>query len=177
MKSLDLTELLESVSEFLEGELGRAGIRLDFKDPGPQIVMGDQDLLFQVFTNLIMNAVQAMENHDGPRNLTLSATTGPGGAGFPGKWVTALVEDTGPGIEAEALTQVFEPFFTTKSGAAGTGLGLAVARSAVEEMGGSISVEVRGEVGTGKSGEGRGTGGARFSVRLPAAEKEEAEDG
>jgi signal transduction histidine kinase len=69
----------------------------------------------------------------------------------------ALVEfqDTGPGIDPEALKHVFEPFFTTK--ASGTGLGLAIVRQAAETHGGTVEVE---------SSPGRG---ALFRVRLPAA--------
>ena len=161
---LDLSTLVESVTEFLEGELARGGIELRLDIPGSLPAMGDHDLLFQVFTNLIMNAIQAMERHDAKRVLSISL-----GFDSPenGEWIRAVVEDTGPGIEGEAIPRIFDPFFTTKSGAAGTGLGLAVARSAVEEMGGSINVENRPDVKSGGGSTGLRTGGARFTVRLP----------
>jgi len=134
--------------------------------------MGDPDLLYQVFINLCLNAVQAMDGGRDERVLALALRReeGPGGEG-PGV-VRVSVQDSGPGIDEEFLPMIFEPFFTTKSGAAGTGLGLAVARSAVEEMGGSLRAENR----YGEEGEEAGPPpilGARFVLVLPAAEGSE----
>jgi two-component system NtrC family sensor kinase len=69
--------------------------------------------------------------------------------------VELAVADSGPGVPPELRARIFEPFFTTRP--RGTGLGLAVARQIVEAHGGRIEV---GE---------RAGGGARFTVRLPAA--------
>jgi signal transduction histidine kinase len=69
--------------------------------------------------------------------------------------VELRVADSGPGVPPEVRERIFEPFFTTR--ARGTGLGLAVARQIVEAHGGRISV-----------GDSPG-GGARFTLRLPAA--------
>jgi len=171
---LDLSKLVESVTEFLEEELGRAGVSLRFENPGPRIAMGDHDLLFQVFTNLIMNAVQAMERHEGDRVLSISIDPG---SDDSGGWIHTVVEDTGPGIAGEAISLVFDPFFTTKSGTAGSGLGLAVARSAVEEMGGTIEVENRPADVPARGIAGSRAGGARFLVRLPWIEGGLLEDG
>jgi len=73
-----------------------------------------------------------------------------------GDWVRIRVRDTGSGIPAALLSQIFDPFFTTKEDQQRTGLGLAVARSIVEQHGGEIAVE---------SAPGKGT---EFVVRLPA---------
>src|SRR5581483_4709233 len=73
------------------------------------------------------------------------------------------VRDDGPGIPADVLPQVFEPFFTTKQDEHRTGLGLAVARSIVEQHGGVITVQ---------SAEGAG---AEFAIRLPLTGMREPE--
>jgi signal transduction histidine kinase len=116
--------------------------------PGVPDVSCDAELLRQAFLNLCVNAVQAMGAHGGGRLVArLYEDRGA---------VVAEVEDSGPGIPAEHVGHVFEPFYTTK--AAGTGLGLAIVRQAAETHGGTVEVE---------SPPGSG---ARFRVRLPAAE-------
>jgi two-component system NtrC family sensor kinase len=107
-------------------------------------VAGDSEQLRQVFTNLILNAVQAMP--DGGV-LTVSAAAPASGE------CSVTIADTGFGIAAENIEQVFNPFFTTR--AAGTGLGLAVSYGIVRDHGGRLEVEsVPGK-------------GAQFHVVLP----------
>jgi signal transduction histidine kinase len=116
--------------------------------PGVPPVAADAELLRQAFLNLCVNAVHAMSERGGG---TLTARLrAEGGA------AVVEIEDTGPGIEPEHLPHVFEPFYTTK--AEGTGLGLAIVRQAAETHGGTVEVENAPH------------GGARFRVRLPAAE-------
>jgi len=102
----------------------------------------DPDLMTQVLVGLVANAIEA----GGEISLEVLANGGR---------VELAVADTGPGVPAELRGRVFEPFFTTR--AAGIGLGLAIARQIVEAHSGSI------QVGQSISG------GARFSVILPAA--------
>jgi two-component system sensor histidine kinase HydH len=104
----------------------------------------DRRLMQRVFTNLILNAIQAMP--DGGQ-LTISATTSDAA-------VLMTVEDTGIGIREDIKDKLFSPLFTNK--AKGTGLGLAVCKRIVELHDGTITVE---------SEEGRG---ARFVVKLPS---------
>jgi hypothetical protein len=85
----------------------------------------------QVFSNLILNAFQAME---GTGCLTVKSGSGDGSA-------FAEIGDTGPGIPPEHPDQLFLPFFTTKPGEQGTGLGLYITRDIVADAGGSISVK------------------------------------
>jgi PAS domain S-box-containing protein len=103
--------------------------------------------LQQVFLNLIVNAVQAM-NGDG--TLTLSARQEDAD-------VIVTVQDTGAGIKKQHLDKVFNPFFTTKEPGAGTGLGLSIAHHIVSKLGGRIIIN---------SEENRGTA---FQIVLPAA--------
>jgi len=92
-------------------------------------VDGDGDQLRQVFTNLVLNAVQAM-----PEGGVLTLRTAE-----LAERVQVRISDTGVGIALENLRQVFNPFFTTK--ASGTGLGLSVSYGIVREHGGSIDIE------------------------------------
>lgn len=112
-------------------------------------VLADAHQLGQVLLNLLLNAGDAMR---GEGRVVLSA------ASCSGEWAVELsVADAGPGIAPEHLPRLFEPFFTTKEPGEGTGLGLAISHRIVESLGGALS-----------AGNGA-TGGAVFTLRLPAA--------
>jgi PAS domain S-box-containing protein len=112
-------------------------------------VMGDRVRLLQVLLNLTINAFEAMTViRSDARRLVIRVDNG-------GGEISVIVRDSGPGLSGAIGEQLFEPFFTTK--AEGTGMGLAIARSIVEEHGGTLS------------GENCAEGGACFTVRLPAA--------
>ena len=104
------------------------------------------DELNQVWTNLIHNAIHAMDQKG-----TLTIAVGPHEGG-----VRVSVSDSGRGVPDELREKIFEPFFTTKSAGEGSGLGLHIVRQIVESHGGSIHV-----------GNSKG-GGATFEVVLPA---------
>jgi PAS domain S-box-containing protein len=116
----------------------------------------DIDKLQQVFLNLFMNAMHAMER-DGTLSVRSSVAAlasdelGPHArdAGFlPGdRVIRVAIEDTGPGIDPEDLGRLFDPYFTTKRQGEGTGLGLSVTRNIVTLHGGSIDLENRPEGG------------------------------
>ncbi len=118
--------------------------------PELPLVVADFNQLVQVFINLVVNAVQAM--NDGGR-LTISTGTEDG-------WVKMSVSDTGRGIPPENMERLFTPFFTTKEDTRGVGLGLAVSYGIIERHGGRI--EARSEVGKGST----------FTVFLPAYREE-----
>ncbi|MGY1710520.1 ATP-binding protein [Geodermatophilus sp. SYSU D00758] len=110
--------------------------------------------LNQVWTNLVVNALDAMAGDDGDGTGTLTLRTGRDGD-------CALVEvvDTGPGVPEELRRRVFEPFFTTKPFGKGTGLGLDYAyRIVVSRHGGDLRLRSR-------------PGETRFQVLLPLAER------
>ena len=100
-------------------------------------VTADFDQLQQVFTNLTLNAIQAMP--DGGR-LTLRSSA-------MDSEVRVDVQDTGCGISKENLAKLFTPFFTTKEKGKGVGLGLAVVHGIIERHRGKVKVQ--SEVGTG----------------------------
>jgi two-component system NtrC family sensor kinase len=111
----------------------------------PVFLEGDEDQLRQVFTNLIVNALQAMEQ-GGVITIGLSVDEAAGVC-------RVTVSDTGPGITEEQMEKLFTPFFTTKRG--GTGLGLAVSYGIVRDHGGDIHAG------------GASNEGALFTVMLP----------
>ncbi len=125
---------------------------------GLPLVMGDQIKLQQVFSNLIMNARDALGSlpKGRPRRLIL-------GVRAEGERVVYSVEDNGPGISEEDQARIFDPFFTTKEVGRGTGLGLSISHGIVADHGGEIRYE---------PAEG---GGARFLVSLPIAPVERTE--
>jgi signal transduction histidine kinase len=129
-------------------------------------VLADSDKLKQVFLNIVMNAIDAMEANqtkEGSPNKKLSIATSVLSETQPdtrehGNRVHIEFIDNGSGIPAEDLNRVFDPFYTTKEPGKGTGLGLSVSLSIVEDMGGDIKAE---------SGEGKGT---TMTVILPLHE-------
>ncbi len=128
------------------------GISVELTVPAPSpCAMGDEDQLVQVLSNILVNAEHALRGAPAPRRITVAVRAA-------GEAVRIVVEDSGPGIAAEAAGRVFEPFFTTKPVGTGTGIGLSVSRGMVTAMGGSIDLDPR-------PGEG-----ARFTITLPAAE-------
>ena len=107
---------------------------------GLPAVMADFNQLQQVLTNLMINAIEAMQ-HGG----TLTLRTYEENAGF----VKVDVEDTGIGISSENMQKLFTPFFSTKKAVKGVGLGLAISYGIVQRHGGTI--EVQSEQGKGST--------------------------
>jgi nitrogen fixation/metabolism regulation signal transduction histidine kinase len=135
-KPLDLGELLQRVTAPYRSV---PGLELELTDgagngfPGAGVrVLGDEEGLRKVFTNIFENAREAMS---GAGRIRLSVRQAPEGQ------VAVLVADEGKGLAEEARARLFEPYFSTKS--TGTGLGLAITRSILEELGGSISLSNR----------------------------------
>ncbi len=145
LQPLDLRETLRDAMRIVEAQAAESGVeaRLDENGGAPQVV-GDRESLRSLFTNLIINGMQAMEGEGGSLRVGLSSEDGR---------ARVTVSDTGRGIEREHIDKIFEPYYSTKD--TGTGLGLAIARKAVEDHDGAISVE---------STPGRGT---TFTVELP----------
>jgi PAS domain S-box-containing protein len=137
-KPVQAEELLEDVFQLVSREIERIGIRIvrDFAPDTPTI-LAQPGQIQQVFLNLVMNAMQAMKQ-DGI--LTVRTR-------HDREWLRVIFQDTGAGIPAKILPRIFEPFFTTKENH-GTGLGLAVSYSIVQEYGGEITVESKENQGS-----------------------------
>jgi two-component system sensor histidine kinase HydH len=134
---VSLNDVLRKAITLIRVDADAAGvvIEADFCPP-PDLVHADQDKLSQVFLNLLLNAIQAM-NGGGSLKITTMAGQGQ---------LSCRVEDSGCGIAAELLPKVFDPYMTTKSG--GTGLGLAMSVKIVEEHGGRIDISSTAGQGT-----------------------------
>lgn len=133
----DLGGSLRDLVVLLAPQARRQSVELEVHlgdDPLP--VRGYPDRLRQAFLNVAVNALEAMP-HGG--RLRLEARR-------DGTWARVAVRDSGPGIPAAALPRVYDPEFTTKDG--GSGIGLHVARAAVELHGGEIGVSSRPGHGT-----------------------------
>jgi len=121
--------------------------------PGLPKLRVDETQIEQVFTNLSLNAINAM----GPGGtLRIAATYYPDDAVQKKPYMEIMFEDTGRGISPEVSEHIFEPFYTTKKGGRGTGLGLFISYGIIEKHGGTIDVETSSGAGT------------QFKIRLPA---------
>lgn len=141
---VNINKILDDLLEFLVSELDFKNIKVkrDYQDHLP-IIRSDNSKLRQVFQNIVLNAVSAVEK-DGEISLTTSADK---------NGVTVTVADNGPGIPEENIDQVFDPLFTTKP--EGTGLGLSICLNITQKLGGSISVRSKPKRG------------ASFIIQLP----------
>ena len=148
---LDLKSLLKSALELVGYGLKADGVVVELDLPAHLPALhADPDQLVQVFTNLLVNAQQAM-NTRLERRLRISACALDGG-----RAVAVTVSDTGPGVAPEIAHRIFEPFFTTKGVGEGTGVGLSVSHGILQAHGGCLRL-TESELG-----------GASFQVLLPA---------
>ena len=133
----DLAGSLRDLAALLAPQARRQEVELEVRLPdGPLPVRGFPDRLRQAFLNVAVNALEAMPK--GGR-LRLEARR-------KGPWARVALRDSGPGIPTATLPRVYDPEFTTKDG--GSGIGLHVARAAVELHGGGIRVSSRPGRGT-----------------------------
>jgi two-component system NtrC family sensor kinase len=123
-----------------------SGVTVEHDVPDELILYLDVQKMVEAFLNLLINAIQSIENPPGKVSITASAKD---------NQAIIILEDTGVGIDKENLQKVFDPFFTTKDVDSGTGLGLAVVYGIIKKHNGTIKVE---------SEHGKGT---RFIVALP----------
>ena len=126
----DLREVLAELADFFAPQAQASGVIIRVQSPDAPVVQSvDTALLKQAMLNLMINAVQALEQVPAAsRELILRLE--PSG--------TIHVIDTGPGVAAERVSEIFRPYISTKKG--GTGLGLPVANRIVQEHGGRIVV-------------------------------------
>jgi signal transduction histidine kinase len=152
-----LEDVVQVVLELAAPQLESGRVAVDVRIPGDlPAVVADGDQLQQVFLNLVLNALDAMQGGGTLRVRAAQRTCPhPDQGGSPRRWVAIDFEDTGIGIPPENRDRLFDPFFTTKEPGKGTGLGLSVSYGIVEEHGGWFELD---------SAPGKGT---RMSVFLP----------
>ena len=138
---VDLEEVFRTVVSMHASQ----GITVELRAKPCPIVQADRDQLSQVLTNLVQNAMDAVQETQDPR---VEVRVEPNDA----EHVSICVEDNGPGVPEELRPRLFEPYVTTKDH--GTGLGLSIVQRIVVEHGGEIAYEP-------------GPSGARFRIVLP----------
>jgi len=143
-----INEVVESIVDVFSVQTAAREITLETDlGEGVPSVNGTCSILEQIISNLLMNAMDAVDPAEG-RIAIQTRQEGP-------DTVRVCITDNGPGISKDDMEKIFDPFYTTKSVGAGTGLGLAVVYGLVEELGGRIDVE--------------SNGGASFTIRFPAS--------
>jgi signal transduction histidine kinase len=149
-KPCRIEEIIEKNISFLDSQLKENGYTVHLEADGTlPPIMGDADMLYQAFLNLLMNAMQAMPG-GGP--ITVGFVKRDGG-------LTLRIRDQGEGIADELMEKIWDPFFTTKE--KGTGLGLGVVQKIIAAHHGRIRISNRSD------------GGAQISVDLPLIQEEQ----
>jgi signal transduction histidine kinase len=144
IREVDARSLIEEVRDLVNTQAEQQGVEVNIEQDGhgDSKLQGDAELIKTCFSNLMINAIQAMPS-GGALNISLRPDNG---------FLEIKFADTGVGIMPEDLGQIFEPYYSTKE--TGIGLGLPLTKKIIEEHGGKINVE---------SGLGRGT---TFTVTL-----------
>ena len=153
---IDLRDVARQTTQLLEPLALKRGVTLTVEGNGhPVTAYADFAQIQQVVTNLVMNAIQAMDSGGQVRIRMGNQTRSEEPDGAPSNYAFLSVEDQGMGITPEDLEHIFEPFFTTKHVGEGTGLGLSIAEGIIREHRGWMEVDSR-------PGQG-----SRFTVFLP----------
>jgi signal transduction histidine kinase len=143
IRPCDLAEIVAQAVELAQPPAEAANVTLRVEGPGECPANVDPVLFGQAVLNLVLNGIEAHES-GGEVRVTFAPLTG--------RQLTLTVQDTGPGIAADALDRIFNPFFTTKDH--GTGLGLSIVHRIVEAHDGTITAANAPQ------------GGARFEIRV-----------
>jgi signal transduction histidine kinase len=164
LEDMPLDKIIDDAIKFIEPQARAAEVEIEKQYPSalPKTRSGN---LFQVFCNLLKNAVEAMP--DGGK-VTISCDVSDDNAGSTSRLCSGQAgsprvaaikfRDTGTGFATENSEAIFEPFFTTKTGSKGTGLGLAICRDIIEKYGGKITAQ------------NSPVAGSIFTVYLPLSE-------
>ncbi|HEX8176874.1 MAG TPA: ATP-binding protein [Pyrinomonadaceae bacterium] len=152
LRPLDLKPMAEDALRMVEVQAAESGIETRIETEGDvPLIMGDEETMRSVLTNLIINGLQAIDGEGGRLTIHLA------GGGNNGQREARIdITDTGRGIPPENISQIFEPYFSTKE--TGTGLGLAIVKKGVDDHGGTISVHSEAGAGT------------TFTITLPAGQ-------
>ncbi len=145
LQSIEARRVIENSLRIIEPQAAEQAIKIGLvvREDVPNIP-GDAEVLRSVFSNLFINALQAMETSGGNLCITISQED---------NFVKIEVADKGVGISQKNLDKIFEPYFSTKE--TGTGLGLAIVKKIVDDHNGLIDVESNLNEGT------------KFTVKLP----------
>ncbi len=148
MKELDLNNVIQDTLTFLSYQLEQENIKLVKRFSALHKIKGVPNELEQVFTNILLNAKDAIKATKSSGAIEISTFERNG-------LICAEIKDDGIGISKEHISKIFDPFFTTKDVGKGTGLGLSITYGIVEKHGGKIEASSR---------EGKGS---VFTISLP----------
>ncbi|HCU80505.1 MAG: hypothetical protein CL789_03440 [Chloroflexi bacterium] len=158
IEQTSMQDCMEALANRWRERLQRRDISIEVESVSTTpLALADDVQIEQVVTNLISNAMHAMEPDGGAITITVQPSKPQ--SELRGKHVVINIGDTGPGMSPEVLDRIFDPFFTTRQ--AGTGLGLAISQRIVNAHRGTIKVQSWPTVGT------------VFTIVLPAAIQEE----
>jgi two-component system NtrC family sensor kinase len=151
MEHLSMRGVVDQVHELLGHHLVMKEIHcmIEHEEHLPYI-LGDNDSLQQVITNLLINSIDALEDNTADDRRIIIGTHSSRDT------VYLEIEDNGCGIPQEVMQRIFDPFFTTKSADQGTGLGMAIVQSILQKH--EATIDVQSEVGK----------GTRFIIGFPA---------
>lgn len=156
-KKINVHDVVREILAFSGQLIDHEGITLSVSyDDFEPVMMGDAEMMKQVFLNLILNALQSMKDGGSLELATRQVKISK--AGRYDSLVEIRISDTGVGISSENMERIFEPFFSTSD--KGAGLGLAIVHSILDLHRGVISVE------------NRSGGGASFIITLPLTRQE-----
>jgi len=136
----NISMLLEESIEMIRPLVKKKGIVLETDFNNSLEIFADTNLIHLVFSDTMMNSVDAM-----PEGGVLTIVSS---KDEDAQMVKIEIKDTGIGISEDTISFVFEPFFSTKPAGKGTGLGLSVAKSVINEHGGTINIESKQGIGT-----------------------------
>jgi len=152
VSEVDLANVIKNVISFVGYQLEQENIKMSTEaKEDSYLVMGNQNELEQVVTNMILNARDAIRHVKKSGEIHISLIK-------KGDKISIAIKDNGVGIPKELLSKIFDPFFTTKDVGKGTGLGLSICQSIVAKHNGVISVQSEPNKGS------------TFIVQFPKAE-------
>ncbi len=151
-RAIAVQPLLGGAIDLLRYQLQTSGVAVAVRFDGSEPeIYADPDQVQQIVVNLLVNAIQALGEVEGPREIVVETR-----ARIEGM-LTIVVADNGPGVPPHIARRIFEPYFTTKPPGVGTGIGLSISRGLAEAQGGALELLAQP------------AGGAAFGLSLPLA--------
>lgn len=143
-EQVEIEPVIEETLSFTEHHLKRKHITLikQFSPDLPKVTI-DINQIKQVFLNILLNSIDAMQNGG---TITISAE--PVGSATGERHLQIIFADTGCGISTDTIEKVFDPFYTTKDGSGNAGLGLSITKGIIDKHHGTVRIESEVDKGT-----------------------------
>lgn len=142
MQNVDILKIMQGIIGLLSYQFKQENLKIEIKaGQNDYLVVGNQNEIEQVITNLILNAKDAIKKVKTEGNIEIILSSDDSS-------VVIKVKDEGIGISDKNISKIFDPFFTTKDVGKGTGLGLSICQSIIQKHQGSIEVESKKDCGS-----------------------------